>query len=436
MASSKEEPAPTSRKKRKKKQWIDKLYKGLEIASDAADILVHVRAKPRALDFASIGLKVVQSYKRHAEDEDKKDRDDFFEEEGWEFVDLWDYKMAIYRITMRDVFPQERMDDCKNDKRKDIVIDMYGLQVGWHISDTSVYGPYVATKEDSDRAFHIFGRAIWEFIGTGACEIVAKKATMYDYTREIAFRPDNLKDDVYESDAAKDVLRRSKAFIEAGYNRSIILYGPPGSGKSCAMRYVARHLGKHSLRISVNDLGNLYSNDIAMAIHLLQPDVLIVDDFDRLFKPDSLLQNLEQFNTNIKLFMASVNHIDSLDRAVIRPGRFDDIIPLTTIDKDIQDKLIGPDVPRDVANKLRKMPVAYIADFHKRKEVLGVEEAIKGVEDLQDRIVEVVDGRRRRRTKKKATKKKTKKKATKRRARKKPVKEVEVEVTTNKSKED
>ncbi len=394
--------------KKKKKTWLNKLYKGLEIASDAADILVHIRAKPRLVDVASIGLKVVNSYKHHTTEEEKKERTEYFYEEGWIHIELWDFRNYLYKIAISDRFEQERIDDGRNEKFKDIVVNMYGIKMGWHKLDNSVHGPWIENSSQREAALAALGRAIWEDTGSCAIELVAKKPTLHEYGREAIFQVDNLKDDVYESEAANEILRRSKAFLDRDMNRSVMVYGPPGSGKSCAMRYVAREIGKHSLRINSNDLGNMYSEDLSLAIHLVKPEILIVDDFDRIFKPDGLLTSLEQFNSSIRLFMASVNNINSLDRAIIRPGRFDDIIHLTTIDKKIQDRLIGDGVPASVAAKLRKMPVAYIADFHKRKEVLGVKEAIAGVEDLQARIVEFTEGRRKK--KKDGKKKKSKKK--------------------------
>lgn len=396
----------TRKLEEKKKSFLDYIYKGVEIASDAADILVHVPAKPRLVDAASIGLKVLNSYKRHSVEEEKnKVHLLYFHEHDWLYCDISGFRTFVYRLTMAGNFNQKYMRGTDEDsKEKEVIIDLYGTKIGWHIRDTTLTGPWCEPGK-RDEAIYAIGRAIWECLDTGACELISRR-DKYTYDHESSYKADNLQDNVYESNAAKEILNRTQAFVKAGYNRSVMIYGPPGSGKSCAMRYVARELGKHTLRINVSELDSMYSKDIVLAVDMLQPDVLLVDDFDRLFKPDKLLTNLERFNTSVKVLMASVNDMDRLDKAVIRPGRFDDIIKLTIIDRSIQDRLIGDGVPKNVAAKLRKMPVAFIEDFHKRREVLGLEQAIAGVEDLQDRVVELVSGKKRRKkSKKKATKK-------------------------------
>lgn len=371
----------------KKKTFFDKLYKGVEIVSDAAELLVHVSTKPRVLDFASIGLKILNSYKRHLKEEELN-KDGYFIDNGWNYYHMGPYNQMLFDVSMSKSFKFERVDNGRSETSKEFVVDMYGLKVGWNKINNRVYGPYFENNS-IEEIFKVFGRAVWETLGSNYCEIISKKSKLDSFVKENYCKSIDVNENMFVSETAISILKRAQAFIDQGHNRSVMIYGSPGSGKSTAMKYVASKIGGFILRINVNDLDDMFGDDLLLGVQLLKPNVLLIDDFDRVFKPESLLTSLEKLNQSIKLLMVSVNNVQRLDKAVIRPGRFDDLICLNEIDKKIQDELIGNNVPIEISEKLRKMPVAYISDFHKRREVLGLEEAISGVEELQNRINEV-----------------------------------------------
>ena len=186
------------------------------------------------------------------------------------------------------------------------------------------------------------------------------------------------------SERAKDIWRRLEKFIQRGFTRSVIFYGPPGSGKSHLMRCIASAAGGRTLRISAEGLSSYDLPTITGAIRLLNPDCVIIDDLDRLgnTRLEKTLTALEQIKTNAKMLLASVNRVAGLDPAIIRPGRFDDAIEIKSLDLQIIDKLIGEEVPEEVREQLRKIPICYLDDFRIRREVLGIEEALAEIGDL------------------------------------------------------
>lgn len=359
--------------------WKTKFRNWLEIASDVSDVLIHIRDKPRLTDVASIGLKLCNSYIHHSS---KLNKNSPFKE--WHEVSIWEYTSFIFDLIKVhheiDVI-EERGDD------QFIISEVYGEKIGWIIRGSYINGPYVESEEKKDKGLEVLGRIVWESLGSNAC--VLAKHRNEDGENVTGFKVDDLKDDIYESQMAKDILNRSKAFLDKGYSRSIMLYGRPGTGKSSSMRYIAREFGKFSLRLNVSELQHLDSGDIINAIEILKPDTLLIDDFDRMSRPESLLGELEQFNKTIKIFIVSVNNIKDLDGAVIRPGRFDDHIEVEKIDAEIVARLIGENVPLEVHERLSNLPIAYITEFHKRKEVLGVEKAIEEIEELEKRIAHI-----------------------------------------------
>jgi len=361
-------------------KWKQKFRHFLEIAADASDIIVHLRDKPKMQDYASIGLKIANSWMTHA---DKFKQRPF---KGWNLVDMWEYKDFIYDIAKRK-FDFEVLQDREDYKA--ILININGINFGWNDfgADSRVGGPYVQKDITRDQWMNALGKMIWDEIGSNACEISKKKGVVEeDFGGGVTVFKVDRQDDIHESQIANDILERSRLFLDKNYNRSIMLYGIPGTGKSSAMRFVAKQFGKYSLRINVGDLDHLSSEDMLLAIELLKPSTLMIDDFDRSLNTTKFLTELEEFNNHVQLMMVSVNHIEILDDAVVRPGRFDDIIEVDMLDAEIIDRLIGTDIPEDLKKRLRKLPIAFVVEFHKRREVLGLEKALEEVIDLEKRI--------------------------------------------------
>ena len=361
-------------------KWKSRILHGLEILSDISEIVVNLRDRPKAQDYLAIATRATSSWIHHS---DKFKKKPF---KGWNLVDIWEYKDYVYDIAKRK-FEFEILqanEDCKS-----VLVNINGINFGWkdYGSDSRVGGPFVEKGIPREDWIDALGKMIWEEIGSNSCEVTKKKGVVEEDVGGgvTVFKVDS-QENIYESKIANDILTRSRAFLDNGYNRSIMLYGTPGTGKSSMIRYVAKQFGKHSLRINVGDLDYLSSEDMLLAIEMLKPSTLIIDDFDRSLNPTKFLTELEEFNNHVQLLMVSVNHIDRLDDAVIRPGRFDDIIKIEVLDEKIVDHLIGVDTPEEIRSRLRKLPIAFVVEFHKRKKVLGLEKALEEVVDLEKRI--------------------------------------------------
>ncbi len=367
----------------KKKRW--QLFKQvLSIAADTADILVHVAAKPGVLGLLSIGFKIINSYENLKKD-NVREVANIFVEMDWREVQVGDFQNYIFDILRRSA-PQEMLAEEEDGKRYHIIFDIDGIKIGFiRIDENEVQGPYTE-KNNVDTVLPKLGEYIWEYMENDHVFLKSTTGSKgYDWNPQVSFVADDLDSNVFKSQVATDILEMSEKFISKGYNRSIMLYGSPGTGKSSAMKFIAKNINERSLRIGIGDL-SLSSNSLLVAIEMLRPGVLMIDDFDRSFKHDQLLSELEQFNEKIKLFMVSVNDVSKIPPAVIRPRRFDDLIEIEHLDKEIVDRLIGDETPKPVRERLHKLPIAYINEFHKRKVVLGLNAAISSVEELSQRM--------------------------------------------------
>jgi 26S proteasome regulatory subunit T6 len=130
--------------------------------------------------------------------------------------------------------------------------------------------------------------------------------------------------------------------------KGILLYGPPGNGKTLLARAVAYHAGCTFIRMSGSELVQKYIGEgsrMVREIFLMaknhSPSIIFMDEVDSIGSSrknnenqsnDSevqrtmleLLNQLDGFESqkNIKIMMAT-NRLDVLDIALIRPGRID-----------------------------------------------------------------------------------------------------------------
>jgi hypothetical protein len=178
--------------------------------------------------------------------------------------------------------------------------------------------------------------------------------------------------------------------INAGIRRTVLFHGPAGTGKSTIARQICHTLALRSLRVRVEDVGTLGSGPISEIIKMFEPDVVIFDDLDRATSQIALFEMLEMLHKSTKLVFATVNHLNSLQDALKRPGRFDEIIPIVKLDEVAILKVLGD--YKDAYELVKDWPVAFIKEYTVRRRILGAEQALKAVKNLQVRVKELMKG--------------------------------------------
>lgn len=139
-------------------------------------------------------------------------------------------------------------------------------------------------------------------------------------------------------DRYNELTAEIKAFNANSRQRSYLLVGPPGTGKTSFCYETARRLGGRIMKIDNDVIAELGENVIQEMIEVLCAKIIIVDDIDRLnsgHNASQLLYAIESMKSlkTMPTLFATVNNVEELDYALLRPGRFDEILEFNVPEK-------------------------------------------------------------------------------------------------------
>ncbi|NSM56353.1 AAA family ATPase, partial [Wolbachia endosymbiont of Atemnus politus] len=182
-------------------------------------------------------------------------------------------------------------------------------------------------------------------------------------------------DDLIIADEVKEKLRmicnniseEKKAMLEKiGFElpRGYLFYGPPGNGKTLAVRAIAGEAGIPFFSISGGDIVSSFVNIGAVNIRELfrkakenSPCIVFIDEIDAIGTKRSsstsggakdqnltltqLLVEMDGFNSNKGVtVIAATNRRDILDEALLRPGRFSEHIYIPLPDLSSRERIL------------------------------------------------------------------------------------------------
>jgi hypothetical protein len=360
----------------------------LKIAGDAGTIAMGLRDNPRPLDWLGVGLRAiglalnVRDERRRAEAGDPwKYFSDVTREEWLEVPDEF-RRLVLDHVTNVEVDEAYWDGDpqspfiCKG-KIGDEVFAWIGEGNG--IAD----GPYLIAARQTE-GYRALGEKLWRRLGG--------KQLLYG-TSGLVLDPFS-SDGVIATAQMRELGDRMRRFVAAGQARSYLLGGPPGTGKSVAIRWMIEQLGLTSVRIDLGVLAKLHgphsaslATSLETLLRLLRPQAMILDDLDRVAVTAPLLSFLEMARRTCAVVVASANSVSKLMGAAVRPGRFDDILRVDRLDPVVLRTLLAADA--DLHERLAALPAAYVVEFAARRRVLGREQALSELDELIQRSKQI-----------------------------------------------
>jgi cell division protease FtsH len=244
-------------------------------------------------------------------------------------------------------------------------------------------------------------------------------------------------DDVAGADEAKvelrevvDFLKNPKQYEDLGAHipKGVLLVGPPGTGKTLLARAVAGEAKVPFFSISGSDFVEMFVGVGAARVRDLfkqakqhAPCIIFIDELDAIGRQrgvhvgtvndereqtlNALLVEMDGFEPNTGvIILAATNRPEVLDRALLRPGRFDRQVVVDAPDLDgreailkvhSRNKHLAPDVDlRRIAAATAGLSGADLANLLNEAALLAARRHAKEItqRDLEDSIEKVVAG--------------------------------------------
>ena len=193
-------------------------------------------------------------------------------------------------------------------------------------------------------------------------EVLPERADPYVSAMEVIERPNVTYNDIGGLDEQireiREVvelpLKHPELFAELGIDppKGVLLYGPPGCGKTLIAKAVAREVNATFIKVVASEFVNKFIGEGARIVREVfklakkkAPSIIFIDEIDALAAKRldlgtsgerevqrtlmQLLAELDGFDPlgNVKV-IAATNRIDILDPAILRPGRFDRLIEI------------------------------------------------------------------------------------------------------------
>lgn len=195
----------------------------------------------------------------------------------------------------------------------------------------------------------IVGRAGFEVQqkSTGKQQTTTSDAEQIELKFELAGRPDLER---FLSEHVIDIIENEERYKTLGidFPSAIVLYGPPGCGKTFAVEKLVDYLGWPSFEIEATSVASPFIHETSKKVAELfekaiqnAPSVLVIDEMEsfladrqmgggsshhRVEEVAEFLRKIPEAIKNRVLIIAMTNRIEMIDPAILRRGRFDHIV--------------------------------------------------------------------------------------------------------------
>lgn len=196
--------------------------------------------------------------------------------------------------------------------------------------------------------------------------------------------------ETYTSERAAECIVQIQKAFDHQLNRSLLFIGLPGTGKSYCAQTIAHHFNFRTLKF--RPLNYFALPHLLEFIDLFKIEAIIMDDFDQIETDERSLELLEILNKKLKLVIGTANVIGKFDPAIIRPGRFSELIQIESLDQETIKKVLGS-LYKTYGTKTETWPIAYVNEL-KIQSKLNPDKIEERYTELNQRIIDLKESYR------------------------------------------
>lgn len=347
--------------------------------------VIEMRKYPNAIDYVNLAFSFKENFDNAY---NLKDPYTYFNNPKWKFITSNSMGLVVCNLVQSSM-KNRIMPVASAESVAAFVGELEGIKFGWVLYEDEADKLYVEKSAENDYV-RVLEKIFWESYPSNHVVLGMQNS------EETQNRPSSgkiyVKDDEKSTEFTPTPLAKAYAddiqdYIRYGICRSVLFYGPPGSGKSNLVKNICFQLGLRTIRI--NNISQLSTDTVSEIIRIFNPDAIILEDIDNVPSRDisQLLDKIENFSKKHKLLFATANKLSKLDNAVIRPERFDQTHRIFSLEKEVALELVNHD--NETYELVKDWPAAFITELMKRIKVKGATHAFANMSDLVDRIQKI-----------------------------------------------
>lgn len=355
-----------------------KITPAVNFVGSCVEELTKLPESPSMVNYVNLGFRVKQLHNSAF----RLNKTDYFLNPSWEpflGIEIRPVIVGLVEMAFRNqIIP---ISSGPNNTNSDIFIANLGVgKIGWIGTEHHISSMFVETGKEIE-VKKLLSQVVWQRLGMKCLVIDIIKKNYWDSVFILDKHQDHAN---YVSSKLSDKYTAIMGRYRLNkIGRSMLFYGTPGSGKSIIVRVIANKLELRTVRIQ--NLENIRNQAISEVIDIFNPDAIVLEDIDHLYSGEvaSLLEKIENFNKLGKYVLATANQINKINSALLRPGRFDELVEVQEFDEDGIRELIDDE---EIFNKVKQYPIAYVMEVKKRLDMMGREETLRGLGDIEKRV--------------------------------------------------
>jgi SpoVK/Ycf46/Vps4 family AAA+-type ATPase len=152
-------------------------------------------------------------------------------------------------------------------------------------------------------------------------------------------------------------------------------------------KFLIKNLDLFSVRLNADDFSEHHISELVKILQIVNAEAIIIDDIDRSHaSTESLMRFFESLHNVCKVVIVTANNIDNVEKAMLRPGRIDELVRVETLGKEVIKFILQEFFEEDVYEQVKTWPVAFIKEYALRRQVKNKKDAISSMDELSRRV--------------------------------------------------